>query len=81
MSAERQIRRSTAATTTRAKRCRMSLRTAALLVGPVRFTPQFGEPAGYNFAGTIALDRVFSDVEGFATLMASPAGVEPASPP
>jgi hypothetical protein len=48
---------------------RQLLRT--LLVGPVRFTPQLGEPAGYSFAGTIALDRIFSDIEGFATLLAS----------
>ena len=53
----------------------------SLLAGPVRFTPHLAEPVGFSFAGTIALDRVFSGIEGFATLLASPAGVEPASPP
>ena len=51
----------------------------ALLIGPLRFTP-ITEPRrrGYTFEGTIALDRVLAGVLELPTVVASPAGFEPA---
>ncbi|MEO7135448.1 MAG: hypothetical protein ABI024_14650 [Vicinamibacterales bacterium] len=51
----------------------------ALLVGPLRFTPIVEERRrGYAFEGTIALDQLLAGVVELPTVVASPAGFEPA---
>ncbi|CAN5873292.1 hypothetical protein BH24ACI5_BH24ACI5_26480 [soil metagenome] len=51
----------------------------SLLVGPLRFTPIVEERRrGYAFEGTIALDRLLAGVVDLPTVVASPAGFEPA---
>ena len=56
---------------------RAVLRT--LLIGPLRFTPvKNGRRVGYTFEGAIALDRLLSGVVDLPTVVASPAGFEPA---
>jgi site-specific DNA recombinase len=56
---------------------RSVLRT--LLIGPLRFTPVREERRrGYAFEGMLALDRLLAGVVDLPTVVASPAGFEPA---